>query len=73
MEKLHAADIETRPGTHALHMLGYYAGKYGLRPEQYPVAATCDGDAMALPLFPGMTEDDVDTVGIALERALEAL
>lgn len=70
MEMLQSADIETRPGTHAVHMLGYYAGKYGLRPEQCPVAAACDGDAMALPLFPGMTEDDVDTVGVALERAI---
>ena len=38
MERLAELKIQTRPGTHAVHRLGYYANKYGLRPEQYPNA-----------------------------------
>ncbi|MCH3002812.1 DegT/DnrJ/EryC1/StrS family aminotransferase, partial [Listeria monocytogenes] len=36
MATLAAAGIQTRPGTHAVHRLGYYKNKYGLRPEQFP-------------------------------------
>src|SRR5262249_31340098 len=30
------AKIQTRPGTHAVHRLGYYRKKYGISPDAYP-------------------------------------
>jgi len=50
--------IQTRPGTHAVHRLGYYKNKYGLRPEQFPNAALAEDTTITLPIFPGMTDDD---------------
>ena len=38
MDWLAEPGIQTRPGTHAVHRLGYYARKYGLRPEEFPNA-----------------------------------
>lgn len=58
MEVLFSAGIQTRPGTHAVHRLGYYARKYGLKAEDYPMAALCEDTSITLPLFPGMTSDD---------------
>lgn len=58
MERLQAAGISTRPGTHAVHMLGYYRNRFGLKPGDYPGAADCDANTMAIPLHNRMTADD---------------
>ena len=62
MERLHEAGIATRPGTHAVHMLGYYRERYGFLPEAYPVARACDRDTLALPLHNAMSEGDHERV-----------
>ena len=62
MEKLQAAGIATRPGTHAVHMLGYYRQRFGLNPEDYPGAYGCDTNTMAIPLHNRMTADDYSYV-----------
>jgi dTDP-4-amino-4,6-dideoxygalactose transaminase len=58
MEHLQAAGIATRPGTHAVHMLSYYAKRYGFKPEDFPGARDCDANTMAIPLHNRMTQDD---------------
>lgn len=58
MAKLYAAGVATRPGTHAVHMLGYYAERYGYRPEDYPGALACETQTMAIPLHNRMTDAD---------------
>ena len=72
MDHLAAQRIQSRPGTHAVHRLGYYAQKYQIRPEQCPVACASEDTTIALPLFPGMTEDHVQTVADALKEGLVA-
>jgi len=66
MEALQAAGISTRPATHAVHMLTYYAEKYDLRPEDFPNARAANDCSISLPLFHGMTDTDkthlIDTV-----------
>lgn len=66
MERLAELKIQTRPGTHAVHRLGYYANKYGLRPEQFPNACRAEDTTITLPIFPGMSDDQqqfvVDTI-----------
>lgn len=66
MECLAERKIQTRPGTHAVHRLGYYASKYGLRPEQFPNACRAEDTTITLPIFPGMADDQqrlvVDTI-----------
>ena len=56
MDSLEAAGIATRPGTHAVHTLGYYRRKYGLRPEDLPNSYIADQLTIALPLYAQMTE-----------------
>lgn len=69
MEYLQANGIATRPGTHAVHMLGYYAEKYGLKPEDYPGAYACDQNTMAIPLHNRMDDSDFEYVVEKLHAA----
>lgn len=58
MEVLQAAGISTRPATHAVHMLSFYAEKYNLKPEDFPNARAANDCSISLPLFHGMTDAD---------------
>jgi perosamine synthetase len=58
MERLQATGIATRPGTHAVHMLGYYRDKFRFLAEDFPGARDCDLNTMAIPLHNRMTEED---------------
>lgn len=62
MEKLQADGISTRPGTHAIHLLSYYAEKYQLSPDDFPNARDCDQHTIAIPLHNKMTPDDFEYV-----------
>lgn len=58
MEKLQEHGVSTRPGTHAVHMLNYYKGKYNLKPSDYPGAQAANDYSMAIPLHNRMSADD---------------
>src|SRR5207249_7761223 len=69
MEVLHERGISTRPGTHAVHMLGYYRERFGFSLDDYPNARDCDRHTMAIPLHNRMTAEDYEYV-IATIKAL---
>ncbi len=50
--------ISVRQGTHAVHTLGYYAGKYGLEPADFPQSLLADRLSIALPLYAGIDPQD---------------
>jgi perosamine synthetase len=54
--------VQVRQGTHAVHTLGYYAKKYGLKPEDFPNCLMADGLSITLPLFPGITAQQQEQV-----------
>lgn len=62
MDKLEAKGIATRPGTHAVHMLGYYRRKYGIQPEDFPNAYIADQLSLTLPLYVQLSEQEQDYV-----------
>ncbi len=68
MERLQAAGIATRPGTHAVHMLGYYRDRLGLSPGDFPGARACNDHSMAIPLHNRMSADDYAYVVRALKE-----
>lgn len=70
MEYLADLKIQTRPGTHAVHRLGYYAKKYTLRPEQFPNACRAEDTTITLPIFPGMTDQQQADVVKAVRSKL---
>lgn len=58
MERLQALGVSTRPGTHAVHKLGYYQERFGLKTDDFPGARDCDQNTMAIPLHNRMTAED---------------
>jgi perosamine synthetase len=73
MEGLARKGVSTRPGTHAVHRLAYYASKYGIAADAYPNANLCEDTSITLPIFPGMTVMDQNHVVAALKSELKAI
>jgi perosamine synthetase len=68
MGALEGEGIATRPGTHAPVETGFYMERYGFRVGEFANAHTAAQLTLALPLFPGMTDGDLDRVAEALRR-----
>ena len=67
MEILQRKGISTRPGTHAIHLLGYYRDRLGMKPDDFPGARDCDAHTMAIPLHNRMVADDYRYIVEALK------
>ena len=68
MQKLEEKGVATRPGTHAVHMLGYYRNLYNLSPGDLPGAYDCNNNTMAIPLHNRMKEEDYSYVVACLKN-----
>ena len=53
-----------------IHHYRYYAERLGLGPGDLPVADDLSRRSLSLPLFPAMTDADVDDVADVLSGAL---
>lgn len=62
MQALSDKGIESRPGTHAVHRLHYYAEKYQLSSQTAPNAALCEDCSIALPMVHGMSAAQQESV-----------
>lgn len=67
MEVFQQKGISTRPGTHAVHMLGAYAQRYAINPDDFPMAYRADQYSMAIPLHNKMVKEDYDYIIEALK------
>lgn len=62
MEYLQQNGVSTRPGTHAVHMLGYYSRTYNIQPLDFPGAFASNEYSMSIPLHNKMTGEDFNYV-----------
>jgi perosamine synthetase len=62
MSVLAAAGIGTRPGTHAVHTLGYYRKRFGTTDDAAPNSLACADTTIALPLHNCMQAGDYQHV-----------
>jgi dTDP-4-amino-4,6-dideoxygalactose transaminase len=69
-EGLRAAGIGSSVHFRPIHTLTYYAERYGLAPDELPAALGLATRLLSLPLFPQMSEDDVDRVSTTLASLL---
>ena len=72
MATLEAEGIATRQGTHAPYIQGYYAKKYAIAPSELPAAYLADRLSVSLPMYPGMTEEELEYVATHLRAAVDA-
>lgn len=62
IDELKARNIGTSVHYRPLHMMSYYAGKYGYQPDDFPVAKDAFERMISLPLHPRLTDRDVSDV-----------
>ena len=62
MEQLQEKGISTRPGTHAVHMLGFYKEKYNVQPQDYPGAQIANDKSISIPLHNQMIKEDFEYI-----------
>lgn len=67
MELLQQKGIATRPGTHAVHLLGFYATTYNIQPQDFPQAYNANEYSMSIPLHNRMVKEDYEYVVNALK------
>ncbi|AZZ91663.1 aminotransferase class I/II-fold pyridoxal phosphate-dependent enzyme [Hahella sp. KA22] len=70
MSALEELGVSTRPGTHAVHMLGYYKNEYHYQDEDFPNARDCNNQTMAIPLHNRMQADDYQFVVQCIRRII---
>ena len=71
MAALEAQGIATRQGTHAPVIQSYYAEKYAIRPEDFPNSYLADRLTLSLPLYPQITDAEIDYVVDALASGID--
>ena len=70
IDALKAAGIGTSVHWIPLHMHPYYRKTYGYEAGDYPVAAQLSQEIVSLPIYPGMTEEQISAVVDALQRII---
>jgi dTDP-4-amino-4,6-dideoxygalactose transaminase len=72
MAVLEEDGVATRQGTHAAFMQGFYASKYAIPHSSLPAAYFADRLSISLPMYPGMTADELEYVAASLRKAFSA-
>ena len=70
ISELKNAGIGTSVHWMPLHMHPYYRETYGYRPDDLPVAARVYKELVSLPLYPDMTEEDVQFVAYSIREII---
>ncbi len=70
IQQLGAAGIGTSVHYVPLHMHPWYRDTYGLQPDDFPMAKAAYERIISLPIFPRMTDDQVDYVCATLRRLI---
>jgi len=72
IKRLSAANIGTSVHFIPLHLQPYYRDAYGLTPSDFPAALDAYQREISLPIYPSMSEDDVEDVIAAVTAIVEA-
>lgn len=70
MRELENKGIATRQGSHAVHTLGYYKNKYHIAEKDYLQSYKADRLSVSLPLYPQMTEIELEYVVKTIKEIL---
>ena len=70
--RLEAEGVSAKPYLPCIHLQPYYREAHGHGPGELPVTEAISASTIALPFFCEMTDDQVDRVCQAMERAIKA-
>jgi perosamine synthetase len=68
MEYLQQNGVSTRPGTHAVHMLGFYKRTFNIEPKDFPGAYASNEFSMSIPLHNKMIKEDYEYIVHLLKK-----
>ncbi|CAO0823574.1 Spore coat polysaccharide biosynthesis protein SpsC [Desulfarculales bacterium] len=68
LNKLQTRGIGVSVNYRAIHLLSYYRQRFGYKPGDFPVAERIGDSTITLPLFPGITDQEVARVIEAVEE-----
>ena len=71
IEELRTRNIGTSVHFIPIHLHPYYRGKYGYKPDDFPVAYREYQRIVSLPLYPRMSDQDVEDVIKAVTKVIE--
>jgi perosamine synthetase len=71
--ELRARGIDSKPYLPAIHLMSFYRERFGYRQGELPVCEDVSRRSLALPFFPGLSEDGVERVCTGLAEALAAV
>ena len=64
--------MSAKPYLPCIHLQPYYREAHGHAPGELPITEAISASTIALPFFCEMTDDQVDRVCQAMERAIKA-
>ena len=70
--RLEADGVSAKPYLPCIHLQPYYREEHGHAPGELPITEAISASTIALPFFCEMTDDQVDRVCQAMERAIKA-
>ena len=73
IRKMEANGIGCAVNYRAIHTLKYFRERFGYRPEDFPVANEIGRRTISLPLYPKLTEKEVETVCKTLGRVITSI
>jgi dTDP-4-amino-4,6-dideoxygalactose transaminase len=68
IDELRAENIATSVHFIPVHLLAYYRDRFGYSRGAFPVAENAYDRLVSLPLYPSMSDDDVDDVAAAVDK-----
>ena len=72
IEELNGAGIGTSVHYTPLHLHPYYRETFGYQPDDLPTATSVYERIISLPIYPGMTDEEIDRVTETVGRIVEA-
>ena len=70
--RLEAEGVSAKPYLPCIHLQPYYREEHGHAPGELPITEAISASTIALPFFCEMTDDQVDRVCQATDRAIKA-
>ncbi len=62
MQDLKKKNIQTRPGTHAIHLLSYYKKKYKIKKKDFNNSYIAHNNTISLPLYDGLKKKQIQKI-----------
>lgn len=70
IRSLRAREVETTLGTYGMHLQPYFIERFGEQAATLPHATRAHRQTLTLPLYPQLTDDELDLIAAALQLAI---